>query len=186
MSRRFKGIYPKSTVVSEDLWRGNAPNWFSRWVGCLCTHAQFRPPSQGSRSNQTPAGWFRGASGRHIEPCRDLHGEPISSRCSNFKWFNDTIQVFYDPSTIGVEYWEIVDRAAALPKPITVTGSRLVVHIQTSPEAVEDLLVVIKTLKQEIQLEASIVPSKERLVDSNGVGNVYARSTRPFTATPRT
>jgi hypothetical protein len=62
-----------------------------------------------------------------------------------------------------------------------------VVHIQTSSEAVEDLLVVIKTLKQEkIQLEAGIVPSKERLVGSNGVGNVYARSTMPFTATPRT
>jgi threonine aldolase len=98
---------------------------------------------------------------------------------------NNARQVFYDPSTIGVEYWEVIDRAAALPKPITLSGSRLVVHIQTSPEAVEDFLSVIKTLKQE-KIQAGFVPSKEQDVDSDGMRNVYVRNTRPSTPTPRT
>jgi len=95
------------------------------------------------------------------------------------------MQLFYDPSTIGVEYWEIIDRAAALPKPITVAGSRLVLHIQTSPKAVDDFLSVIKTLKQE-KIQAGFVPPKEQNVDSEGMGNVYIRTTRPSTPTPRT
>ncbi|KAG2082119.1 uncharacterized protein F5147DRAFT_590500, partial [Suillus discolor] len=60
-----------------------------------------------------------------------------------------TYDVFYDPCTIGIEYWEIIDRAAALPNPIGLTDSyRLssrIVHIQTLPEAVEDFLSLIKT-----------------------------------------
>lgn len=94
----------------------------------------------------------------------------------------ETCMVFYDPSTIGVEYWEIIERAAALPKPISLTGSRLVVHIQTSPEAVEDFLSVIKTLKQE-KIQAGVVPSQERVVDSDGMRNVYVRASRPSTPT---
>ncbi|KAG1766455.1 threonine aldolase [Suillus occidentalis] len=81
----------------------------------------------------------------------------------------ETCMVFYDPSTIGVEYWEIIDRAAALPKPISLTGSRLVVHIQTSPEAVEDFLSLIRTLKEE-KVQAGIVPLP---VDSDGMRNVF-------------
>ncbi|OJA21271.1 hypothetical protein AZE42_02545 [Rhizopogon vesiculosus] len=97
----------------------------------------------------------------------------------------ETCMVFYDPSTIGVEYWEIIDRAAALPKPITLTGSRLVVHIQTSPEAVDDFLSLLKTLKQE-KIQAGFMPSKEGVADSDGMRNVYVKSTRPSTPTPRT
>ncbi|OAX39431.1 hypothetical protein K503DRAFT_799677 [Rhizopogon vinicolor AM-OR11-026] len=97
----------------------------------------------------------------------------------------ETCMVFYDPTTIGVEYWEVTDRAAALPKPITLSGSRLVVHIQTSPDAVDDFLSLIKTLKQE-KIQAGIVPSKEGVVDSDGMRNIYVKSKRPSTPTPRT
>ena len=96
------------------------------------------------------------------------------------KWFNDMKQVFYDPSTIGLEYCEIAERAAALPRPITVAESRLVVHIQTSPEAVEDFLSLIKTLKQE-KIDAGVSLSKERLVNSDGMKNIYVRNTRSST-----
>lgn len=116
-----------------------------------------------------------------------MHGKPIVSLhdLKMLRRINNARQVFYDPSTIGVEYWEVIDRAAALPKPITLSGSRLVVHIQTSPEAVEDFLSVIKTLKQE-KIQAGFVPSKEQDVDSDGMRNVYVRNTRPSTPTPRT
>ncbi|KAG2057129.1 hypothetical protein BDR06DRAFT_995217 [Suillus hirtellus] len=89
----------------------------------------------------------------------------------------ETCMLFYDPSTIGIEYWEIIDRAAALPNPIGLTSSRLVIHIQTSPEAVEDFLSLIKTLKEE-KVQAGIVPLA---VNSNEMRNVYVRATRSST-----
>jgi threonine aldolase len=91
----------------------------------------------------------------------------------------ETCMVFYDPSTIGVEYCEIIDHAAALPNPITLTGSRMVVHIQTSPEAVEDFLSLIRMLKEK-KVQAGIVPSR---VDSDGTRNVYVRAMRPTSPT---
>lgn len=40
----------------------------------------------------------------------------------------DTCMVFYDPTPLGVEYAEIEKRAAGLEKPLSVSGSRLVVR----------------------------------------------------------
>lgn len=40
----------------------------------------------------------------------------------------DTCMVFYDPSPLGVEYAEIVERAAGLERPLSISGSRLVVR----------------------------------------------------------
>lgn len=40
----------------------------------------------------------------------------------------DTCMVFYDPSPLGVEYAEIAERAAGLERPLSVSGSRLVVR----------------------------------------------------------
>lgn len=68
------------------------------------------------------------------------------------------MQVFFDPSTIGVEYGEVVKRAAALPDPITLMGSRLVVHIQTSSEAIDDFLQLIGELRDE-KMKEGFVPS---------------------------
>ncbi|KAG1715790.1 hypothetical protein ID866_1366 [Astraeus odoratus] len=61
----------------------------------------------------------------------------------------ETCMLFYGPSPIGVEYWEVVERAAQLPNPIYLNGSRLIMYIQTSPQAVEDFLELMKTLRTE-------------------------------------
>ncbi|KAH7883894.1 pyridoxal phosphate-dependent transferase [Phlebopus sp. FC_14] len=88
----------------------------------------------------------------------------------------ETCMIFYDATTIGVEYWEAVERAAALPKPITLSGSRLVVHIQTSDGAVDDFVDMMRALKEE-KAKAGFVPCASRSVD--GVRNVYVRAVRP-------
>ncbi|KAF9243816.1 pyridoxal phosphate-dependent transferase [Melanogaster broomeanus] len=90
----------------------------------------------------------------------------------------ETCMVFYDPSTIGVEYWEIVERAAALPNPIILAGSRLVVHIQTTKEAVDDFLELVSTLKDE-KMKAGFVPSSDRTLTNGVTKNVYAKAERP-------
>ncbi|KAH7921961.1 hypothetical protein BV22DRAFT_1038023 [Leucogyrophana mollusca] len=90
----------------------------------------------------------------------------------------ETCMVFYDPSTIGVEYWEVVERAAAHPKPLTIPGSRLVVHIQTSPEAVEDLLSIFRVLKEE-KVRAGWTPPEGIVEKVDGLKNVYVRASRP-------
>ncbi|KAL4068327.1 pyridoxal phosphate-dependent transferase [Scleroderma yunnanense] len=59
----------------------------------------------------------------------------------------ETCMVLYDPSPIGITCQEIEESAAALPRPIAITGPRLVVHIQTTNEAVDDLLTLVRTLK---------------------------------------
>ncbi|KAF9042108.1 pyridoxal phosphate-dependent transferase [Panaeolus papilionaceus] len=61
-------------------------------------------------------------------------------------------QLFYDPSTVGVTFEEIADRASKLPEPLIISpysGSRLVVHIQTSESAVNDFLTIVRQLVEE-------------------------------------
>ncbi|KAJ8481119.1 hypothetical protein ONZ51_g6219 [Trametes cubensis] len=70
----------------------------------------------------------------------------------------ETCMVFFDPSPVGVTYAEIIERARALPEPIKLGGSRLVVHIQTSPKAVEDLLSVIRQLAEEKKAAGFVKP----------------------------
>lgn len=60
-------------------------------------------------------------------------------------------QLFYDPSPLGLSYSEIADRASQLPDPIELGGSRMIVHIQTSEEAVNDVLNLIRQLALEKQ-----------------------------------
>lgn len=43
----------------------------------------------------------------------------------------------------------MVERAAQLPKPIYLNGSRLLMHIQTAGEAVDDFLCLMRRLKEE-------------------------------------
>ena len=57
--------------------------------------------------------------------------------------------MFFDPTTLGISYAELVQEAAKLPNPIRLGGSRLVVHIQTSDAAVDDLLALIRRLADE-------------------------------------
>ena len=72
---------------------------------------------------------------------------------------------------MGVTYAEIVERASQLPDPIAVGGSRLVVHIQTSPDAVDDLLTIIRELSEEKKASGFIPPKTAPHV--NGNGNIY-------------
>ncbi|KAG8220079.1 pyridoxal phosphate-dependent transferase [Butyriboletus roseoflavus] len=81
----------------------------------------------------------------------------------------ETCMVFFNPSTVGVEYGEVVKRAAALPDPIALSGSRLVVHIQTSSEAIDALLQLISELRDE-KIKEGFVPS---------TAQALANSTKP-------
>ena len=81
------------------------------------------------------------------------------------------LQLFYDPSPIGVSYTEVNERAAQLPEPITISASRLAIHIQTDPQAVEDLINVVKTLAEEKKAAGFVPKTKE--VHVNGTGNIY-------------
>lgn len=85
----------------------------------------------------------------------------------------ETCMVFYDASPVGVGYAEIVDRASKLPDPLDIGGSRLVVHIQTAPEAVEDFISLVQTLIQE-KRDAGFVPIQN---GANGRtnGNIYQK-----------
>lgn len=83
------------------------------------------------------------------------------------------IQVFYDPTPIGLNYNEIAERASQLPRPLFLGGSRLVVHIQTSESAVEDFLALISELAEEKKRAGFIKPdlSTERKVHKD----IYVR-----------
>lgn len=87
-------------------------------------------------------------------------------------------QLFYDPSPIGVEYWEVVERAAQLPDPIKLNGSRLLMHVQTSPQAIEDFLELLRTLKEEKAAAGwrpeNALPKKKTLFR-----DVYVKAVRP-------
>ncbi|KAG9314634.1 pyridoxal phosphate-dependent transferase [Chiua virens] len=73
----------------------------------------------------------------------------------------ETCMVFFDPSPIGVANEEVVSRAAALPDPVVLSSSRLVVHIQTSSEAIEDFLQLVSELREEKRKEG-FIPSTIR------------------------
>lgn len=86
------------------------------------------------------------------------------------------MQVFFDPSPIGVSYEEIVARAASLPDPITIGGSRLVVHIQNTDETIDDFLALMKELAEE-KIKAGFVRSEPEVNGkANGaVKNIYVK-----------
>jgi threonine aldolase len=69
-------------------------------------------------------------------------------------------KVWYDPSTVGTNYAEIAERAEKLPEPLSLSGSRLVVHIQTSERAVDDLLGVVRRLAEEKRAARFVRPAK--------------------------
>ncbi|KAM6497920.1 Pyridoxal phosphate-dependent transferase [Amanita muscaria] len=61
----------------------------------------------------------------------------------------ETCMIFFDPSPVGLDYGEIVKRAGALPEPIIARGSRIVLHIQTSEEAITDFLDLVGQMAGE-------------------------------------
>jgi threonine aldolase len=73
---------------------------------------------------------------------------------------------------LGIEYGEISERAAKLPEPIAVRGSRLVVHIQTEDQAVDDLLALLKTITEEKKTARSVPPPLAK-GNSTAAGSIY-------------
>jgi len=85
----------------------------------------------------------------------------------------ETCMIFFDPSPLGIDYPELVQRAEALPNPILIGGSRLVVHIQTTQAAVDDLLGLLRTMAEE-KKAVGFVYSPQANGTTNG--NIYIRS----------
>ena len=63
----------------------------------------------------------------------------------------DTNMVWFDVTPIGIDIKELNARLAALPQPITNRGERCVIHHQTSPQAVEDFIALVKQMKAEME-----------------------------------
>jgi threonine aldolase len=79
---------------------------------------------------------------------------------------------------LGIEYDEISERAATLPEPIMVTSSRLVVHIQTGDQAVDDFLALVKTIAEEKNAAGFRAPLARGT--STAAENVYQEIDRRF------
>ena len=73
-----------------------------------------------------------------------------------------------------MNYNEIQERAANLPDPIKTGGSRLVVHIQTSPRMIDDFLDLLKTMATEKGVTVPVAPPN---TNGNGIDyrDVYVR-----------
>ena len=103
----------------------------------------------------------------------------ICKFCSLIKFSAD--QIFFDTEPIGVSLASLIARAATLPDPIHFFGSRLVVHIQTSPSAVDDLIALVKAMAAERRAEG-FVPPEKAAVNGNGepqrLKDVYVRLDR--------
>jgi len=80
--------------------------------------------------------------------------------------------IFYDPSSVGVTYDEIAERGSALPEPLILGGSRLVVHIQTSDAAVDDFLDIVRQLAEEKRKAGFVKPEEQ---PNRAFNDVYVR-----------
>jgi len=78
----------------------------------------------------------------------------------------ETNMLFYDPYPLGLDYDEIGTSAASLPDPIALSGSRITVHLQISPSAVDDLLALIQQLADEKKQAGFVKPVTKRRVDN--------------------
>jgi threonine aldolase len=59
-----------------------------------------------------------------------------------------------------------------LPQPLYLGGSRLVVHIQTSPEAIDDFINLISKIAEE-KKKAGFVATPFAAPSTLGAGNMY-------------
>lgn len=87
----------------------------------------------------------------------------------------ETCMVFFDPSPIGVSYAELVDRASKLPSPIKLGGSRLVVHIQTSDETVDDFLALVRQLAQEKKDSGFVYSEQSAKANGSAKQSIYVK-----------
>ncbi|KAJ7169664.1 pyridoxal phosphate-dependent transferase [Mycena filopes] len=103
---------------------------------------------------------------RRLEAGLEEIGVEITSKA-------ETCMIFYDPSSVGLTYDEIADRASDLPEPLILGGSRLVVHIQTSEAAVADFLSVVRELAEEKKAAGFVKP--ESSANGNQYKDIYVR-----------
>ena len=78
-----------------------------------------------------------------------------------------------------MSFAELVERASQLPEPLSLGGSRLVVHVQTSPQAVEDLLALIRKLAEEKKAAGFVAPEKKSTPNGRSYSSVYVKVKRP-------
>ncbi|KAJ8084274.1 hypothetical protein PM082_003042 [Marasmius tenuissimus] len=104
---------------------------------------------------------------RKLEQGLEAIGVDITSRA-------ETCMVFYDAHSIGTDYDEIATRAKELPDPIHLGGSRLVVHVQTSEEAVDDFVALLAQIAKE-KKDAGFVKPVSNGVNGHVVKDVYVR-----------
>jgi len=62
---------------------------------------------------------------------------------------------------VGTTYAEVAERAEKLPEPLSLAGSRLVVHIQTTEKAINDFLRVIQRLAEEKRAAGFVRPVEQ-------------------------
>lgn len=63
------------------------------------------------------------------------------------------------------------ERAARLAQPLIANGSRLAVHFQTDPQAIDDLINIVKTIAEEKKAAGFL--AKAKVVPNSGNGGVY-------------
>lgn len=61
----------------------------------------------------------------------------------------ETNHVFIDPSPIGIHI-NALCRKAEEEKQIRLSGSRLIIHIQIAPSSIEELIQLVRTMKEEV------------------------------------
>ncbi|PWN48455.1 hypothetical protein IE53DRAFT_319342 [Violaceomyces palustris] len=65
----------------------------------------------------------------------------------------ETCMVWMDTSSVGIQVKQLVERAAALPRPVKLGGERMVIHHQIDKQAVVDVINLVKTLIEEKKKE---------------------------------
>ncbi|PWN43598.1 hypothetical protein IE81DRAFT_322256 [Ceraceosorus guamensis] len=88
----------------------------------------------------------------------------------------ETCMLFIDTAHLGFSLQELQERAAQLPKPIRLGAARIVIHHQTSAKAIEDLIDLVRSLREEFahrayERESGSADGAPRAQDG---GNLYA------------
>ncbi|KDN39005.1 hypothetical protein K437DRAFT_259207 [Tilletiaria anomala UBC 951] len=87
----------------------------------------------------------------------------------------ETGMLFIDTQSVGIHPAELTERAERLSDPLYVRTQRLVMHFQTDPQAVVDLLQLVAQMKQE-KLDQGFVATDNPSAIEGPTGNVYIRA----------
>lgn len=178
LRRRNKRVHFPSAVVPQNFRGWHATNRATCWVHSLCSQPQLPPVALRTCSRAQTGGRAERAWCSHLGS-EHLHGMSLFPLFGTF-FSTSAIQVFFDPTPLGIDHYELSERAAMLPEPITIISSRLIVHIQTEAQAVDDLLDLIKAAAEEKKM-AGFVPGYPPAEDKSlSVENPYREIDRRF------